>query len=197
MVTCLNQLGSTLSNKITHIEHQNANIEFVATQTSKDSQQLCTSFKTNQHEFLELLGTLKSIQSKSNGIADSKMTHLTPLQQANIERSLFYLQQINDLFCVKFKKTIFSSSVDLLKTQRDLIAAKKTNATRKSVYSVRSEMILKRISHELMQPIRDQYNEMYLKNLELSIKARQLNDRRPMKIGKSRSHQDVRSAVKF
>lgn len=182
---------------MTQIEEHSTSLELVATQNSINSQQLCTSIQSNQHEFVELMDKLKSIQSESklklNICSESNKTvSLTPLQQANIERSLFYLQQISDFFRVKFQKSVFSSSVDMLKVQKELLnPSANTLARRKSLYSVRSEIILKRISRELMQPIRQQYNEIYMKNFELQQRARQLNDRRFKPIRKSRSQTTV------
>lgn len=176
MATTLNQLGATLINKMIQIEEHNTSLALVASQNSKDSQQLCSSIKSNQSEFVEIMQKLQSIQIETKQKLSPEANPdvaLTPLQQANIERSLFYLQQISDFFRVKFQKSVFSSSIDLLKGGNGL-SVKQSMTHRKSLHSVRSEMILKRISRELLQPIREQYNTLYEKNCELQQQAMQL-----------------------
>lgn len=193
-MTTVDQLGNKLCSQITQLEEHNNSLELVATNSTIESQQLCESIRSNQCDFVNLMEKLKKIQTEStfkiDPNPDAKTMALTPLQQANIERSLFYLQQISDFFRVKFQKSIFSSVTHLNPGGKALVSVN-SMTRRKTLHSARSELILKRISRELMLPIREQYNEMYMKNVLLQEKANRLNGLRFKQLRKSCSQTTI------
>lgn len=85
---------------------------------------------------------------------------LTQEQQINIERSLFYLEQIAEYFQKRVNDGHSLPEEKLCAVQSMGIAR------RSSPRSVRSDMILKRLSRELIQPIRKRYNDMYMMKAE-------------------------------
>lgn len=102
-----------------------------------------------------LLALIKNIQATS--AATSHQPELTVMQQSNIDRSLFYLQHIAEYFRVR---TGEASAIDGP-------AAVAAPGRRHTLRSPRSELILKRISRQLIQPIRMRYNAMYMRRERL------------------------------
>lgn len=92
-----------------------------------------------------LLALVHNIRSATN---NSCQTALTSIQQANVERSLFYLQQIAKIY--RFR-TAEDRALDPTGTKTII-------SRRRSIRSSRSELILKRISQQLIQPIGMRYN---------------------------------------
>lgn len=98
----------------------------------------------------------------------SNAVNLTAEQHANIERSLFYLEQIADYFQKRLQARNDDALNEVASGQDEKLCAVRSLAVarRSSPRSVRSDIILKRLSRELIQPIRKRYNGVYLMRAE-------------------------------
>lgn len=152
-------------NQLKELEKQNGNIKFEAEQRTKEKELLTDSIRSQQIEF----GMLKKKLHYFEKLCSKTSLELSPAQNANINRTLFYLGQVNDLLEDKYIADIGVNG----KCSRQIIKSK----SRKSIRSIRSNMFIKKICREIFQPIRVRYNEMFVRNLLLGDYARRMNNR--------------------
>lgn len=141
----------------------------VNTETAKSLQHIDQHLHGVRQSQASLLALVHNILATS-AAATSRQPELTAMQLSNIDRSLFYLQHIAEYFRVRTGDA--SRAIDDPATV--LAEPGRRHAIRRSP---RSELILKRISRQLIQPIRMRYNAMCMRRARLEQMSAHKPDR--------------------